>query len=223
MGPEECGQGACGPRSMATGPRAQPHRLHGCRQRLHRPRHLPPLARPPRPPWLRGHQRQVPLPFPCLPHLLSLSHAIVSPAHTASFTPADLDLRSGRFGDHSVRRVFLDPCSKHCFATVIHPGGAEMCYPHSRWGHRAHMLMGLWQSSRPLSWQSSPLSVDFVQTLIPFLFLIFLICSINFVDLVVQKQVISVPLLISSFSASNSSLSHLLVVVLLFTCWPIGE
>ncbi|KAG2564871.1 hypothetical protein PVAP13_7NG029378 [Panicum virgatum] len=111
-----------------------------------------------------------------------------SPAHTVSFTPADLDLRSGRFGDHSVRRVFLDPCSKHCFATVIHPGGAEMCYHHSRWGHRAHMLMGLWQSSRPLSWQSSPLSVDFVQTLIPFLFLIFLICSLNFVDLVVQKQ-----------------------------------
>ncbi|KAG2564869.1 hypothetical protein PVAP13_7NG029378 [Panicum virgatum] len=54
-----------------------------------------------------------------------------SPAHTVSFTPADLDLRSGRFGDHSVRRVFLDPCSKHCFATVIHPGGAEMCYHHS--------------------------------------------------------------------------------------------
>jgi len=83
------------------------------------------------------------------------------------------------------------------------------------------MLMGLWQSSRPLSWQSSPLSVDFMQTLIPFLFLIFLICSINFVDLVVQKQVISVPLLISSFSASNSSISPLIYEGIEWICWDV--
>ncbi|KAL6843083.1 hypothetical protein ACP4OV_026796 [Aristida adscensionis] len=47
--------------------------------------------------------------------------------------PADLDLGSGRAGDHAVRRVFLDPGGKHCVATVVHPGGAETYYHHARW------------------------------------------------------------------------------------------
>jgi hypothetical protein len=47
--------------------------------------------------------------------------------------PADLDLGSGRSGDHSVHRVFLDPGGKHCVATVVHPGGAETYYHHARW------------------------------------------------------------------------------------------
>ncbi|XP_066352860.1 vacuolar sorting protein 18-like isoform X1 [Miscanthus floridulus] len=45
----------------------------------------------------------------------------------------DLDLGSGRSGDHSVHRVFLDPGGKHCVATVVHPGGAETYYHHARW------------------------------------------------------------------------------------------
>jgi hypothetical protein len=47
--------------------------------------------------------------------------------------PADLDLGSGRSGDHSVHRVFLDPGGKHCVVTVVHPGGAETYYHHARW------------------------------------------------------------------------------------------
>ncbi|KAF0897711.1 hypothetical protein E2562_000427 [Oryza meyeriana var. granulata] len=45
----------------------------------------------------------------------------------------DLDLGSGRSGEHSVHRVFLDPGGKHCVATVVHPGGAETYYHHARW------------------------------------------------------------------------------------------
>ncbi|XP_039786973.1 vacuolar sorting protein 18-like [Panicum virgatum] len=48
-------------------------------------------------------------------------------------SPADLDLGSGRSGDHSVHRVFLDPGGKHCVVTVVHPGGAETYYHHARW------------------------------------------------------------------------------------------
>ncbi|EEE68143.1 hypothetical protein OsJ_26247 [Oryza sativa Japonica Group] len=51
-----------------------------------------------------------------------------------SRTPmAHLDLGTGRSGEHSVHRVFLDPGGKHCVATVVHPGGAETYYHHARW------------------------------------------------------------------------------------------
>ncbi|XP_006659889.1 vacuolar sorting protein 18 [Oryza brachyantha] len=54
--------------------------------------------------------------------------------HDFSFEDAhDLDLGSGRSGEHSVHRVFLDPGGKHCVATVIHPGGPETYYHHARW------------------------------------------------------------------------------------------
>ncbi|RCV29816.1 hypothetical protein SETIT_6G043600v2 [Setaria italica] len=54
--------------------------------------------------------------------------------HDYTFEDAhDLDLGSGRSGDHSVHRVFLDPGGKHCVATVVHPGGAETYYHHARW------------------------------------------------------------------------------------------
>ncbi|EES13443.1 vacuolar protein sorting-associated protein 18 homolog [Sorghum bicolor] len=54
--------------------------------------------------------------------------------HDFSFEDAhDLDLGSGRSGDHSVHRVFLDPGGKHCVATVVHPGGVETYYHHARW------------------------------------------------------------------------------------------
>jgi hypothetical protein len=72
------------------------------------------------------------------PFALSLFRAargdVVSPPpQHCSPPPADLDLGSGRSGDHSVHRVFLDPGGKHCVATVVHPGGAETYYHHARW------------------------------------------------------------------------------------------
>ncbi|CAO2033966.1 unnamed protein product, partial [Urochloa humidicola] len=57
-----------------------------------------------------------------VPPLLFLSHRVVSRAHAASPSSADLDLGSGSFGDYSVHRVFLDPGGKHCITTVVHPG-----------------------------------------------------------------------------------------------------
>jgi hypothetical protein len=61
-----------------------------------------------------------------------LHPGIASPPRILS-PPADLDLGSGRSGDHSVHRVFLDPGGKHCVATVVHPGGVETYYHHARW------------------------------------------------------------------------------------------
>ncbi|KAI9383863.1 hypothetical protein POPTR_013G147600v4 [Populus trichocarpa] len=46
---------------------------------------------------------------------------------------SDFDLSSGRPGDQSIHRVFVDPGGSHCIATVIGGGGAETFYMHAKW------------------------------------------------------------------------------------------
>lgn len=45
----------------------------------------------------------------------------------------DIDLSSGRTGEQSVHRVFVDPGGSHCIATVLGSGGAETYYMHAKW------------------------------------------------------------------------------------------
>jgi len=75
-----------------------------------------------------AHGKSSPPPLRPLPHPFRKA----SSPHRRD-APADIDLGSGRSGDHSVHRVFLDPGGKHCVATVVHPGGAETYYHHARW------------------------------------------------------------------------------------------
>ncbi|KAF9670869.1 hypothetical protein SADUNF_Sadunf13G0114000 [Salix dunnii] len=46
---------------------------------------------------------------------------------------SDFDLSSGRPGDQSIHRVFVDPGGSHCIATVVGGGGAETFYMHAKW------------------------------------------------------------------------------------------
>ena len=45
----------------------------------------------------------------------------------------DFDLSSGRPGDQSIHRVFVDPGGSHCIATVVGGGDAETFYMHAKW------------------------------------------------------------------------------------------
>ncbi|GAV68849.1 LOW QUALITY PROTEIN: Clathrin domain-containing protein/Pep3_Vps18 domain-containing protein, partial [Cephalotus follicularis] len=45
----------------------------------------------------------------------------------------DIDLSTGRPGEQSIHRVFVDPGGSHCIATVIGSGGADTYYTHAKW------------------------------------------------------------------------------------------
>ncbi|CAI9275519.1 unnamed protein product [Lactuca saligna] len=45
----------------------------------------------------------------------------------------DTDLSTGRAGEQSIHRVFVDPGGSHCIATVIGTGGSDTYYMHAKW------------------------------------------------------------------------------------------
>ncbi|CAL5417903.1 unnamed protein product [Camellia sinensis] len=54
----------------------------------------------------------------------------------------DIDLSTGRAGEQSIRRVFVDPRWSHCIATIVGGGGADTFYTHAKWT-RPHVLSKL--------------------------------------------------------------------------------
>ncbi|KAL6135358.1 hypothetical protein ACLB2K_067586 [Fragaria x ananassa] len=45
----------------------------------------------------------------------------------------DFDLSTGRPGEHSIHRVFVDPGGSHCIASIVGTGGADTFYTHAKW------------------------------------------------------------------------------------------
>ncbi|KAL6143790.1 hypothetical protein ACLB2K_054485 [Fragaria x ananassa] len=45
----------------------------------------------------------------------------------------DFDLSTGRPGEHSIHRVFVDPGGSHCIACIVGTGGADTFYMHAKW------------------------------------------------------------------------------------------
>ncbi|GMP79922.1 hypothetical protein CsSME_00035240 [Camellia sinensis var. sinensis] len=45
----------------------------------------------------------------------------------------DIDLSTGRAGEQSIHRVFVDPGGSHCIATIVGGGGADTFYTHAKW------------------------------------------------------------------------------------------
>ncbi|THG09514.1 hypothetical protein TEA_008845 [Camellia sinensis var. sinensis] len=45
----------------------------------------------------------------------------------------DIDLSTGRAGEQSIHRVFVDPGGSHCIATIVGGGGADIFYTHAKW------------------------------------------------------------------------------------------
>ncbi|THG19953.1 hypothetical protein TEA_021574 [Camellia sinensis var. sinensis] len=45
----------------------------------------------------------------------------------------DIDLSTGRAGEQSIHRVFVDPGGCHCIATIVGGGGADTFYTHAKW------------------------------------------------------------------------------------------
>ncbi|XP_024994049.1 vacuolar protein sorting-associated protein 18 homolog isoform X1 [Cynara cardunculus var. scolymus] len=45
----------------------------------------------------------------------------------------DIDLSTGRPGDQSIHRVFVDPGGSHCIATVVGTGVSDTYYMHAKW------------------------------------------------------------------------------------------
>lgn len=45
----------------------------------------------------------------------------------------EIDLSSGRPGEQSIHRVFVDPGGSHCIATVVGSGGVDTFYTHAKW------------------------------------------------------------------------------------------
>ncbi|CAL5381364.1 unnamed protein product [Camellia sinensis] len=45
----------------------------------------------------------------------------------------DIDLSTGRAGEQSIHRVFVDPGGSHCVATIVGGEGADTFYTHAKW------------------------------------------------------------------------------------------
>ena len=45
----------------------------------------------------------------------------------------EIDLSTGRPGEQSIHRVFVDPGGSHCIATVVGSGGVDTFYTHAKW------------------------------------------------------------------------------------------
>ncbi|KAI8002200.1 Vacuolar sorting protein 18 [Camellia lanceoleosa] len=45
----------------------------------------------------------------------------------------DIDLSTGRAGEQSIHRVFVDPGGSHCIATIVGGGGVDTFYTHAKW------------------------------------------------------------------------------------------
>ncbi|KAL0001845.1 hypothetical protein SO802_015626 [Lithocarpus litseifolius] len=45
----------------------------------------------------------------------------------------EFDLSTGRPGEQSIHRVFVDPGGSHCIATVVGSGGVDTFYTHAKW------------------------------------------------------------------------------------------
>nr|POE46782.1 vacuolar protein sorting-associated protein 18 like [Quercus suber] len=45
----------------------------------------------------------------------------------------EIDLSTGRPGEQSIHRVFIDPGGSHCIASVVGSGGVDTFYTHAKW------------------------------------------------------------------------------------------
>ncbi|KAI7981450.1 Vacuolar sorting protein 18 [Camellia lanceoleosa] len=66
----------------------------------------------------------------------------------------DIDLSTGRAGEQSIHRVFVDPGGSHCIATIVGGGGVDTFYTHAKWTRPRVLskLKGLVVNLRSHSW-----------------------------------------------------------------------